>query len=347
MVRWMMEQMTAASGVDVPVFLEQRNDEDPQDLGGIVGTRVSHLFHHYGSKISFDMDAWGPSHGNFQFCHPWTNYLKIGMSSRMCAYCIETLSSCLDSKNDQVPEPIKKHLESGCMNLCTSSSNLIRELVIVVRTMTRSRKINMAVEDMKNAVLELQNDLKIISRFADPTTRQKEGGFEWILVLESVAEPLRAMVMGAPLEYATHLAQRYDSMRQDAEAQVIEVSKRQAKVTDGSGNPYLFSRLEAAETKLQDLKSNMARSKRLQGNQGNNGIRATGEDKFHQLKHQSGKGNQEGLFKAMEGHERNNSWVFRSKSRREEVSDEGDLKKVELEENSIKKENHKQGFDVC
>ncbi|MFS8031344.1 putative SH3 domain, AH/BAR domain superfamily, SH3-like domain superfamily protein [Helianthus anomalus] len=73
-----------------------------------------------------------------------------------------------------------------------------------------------------------------------------------------VAEPLRAMVMGAPLEDARHLAQRYDRMRQEAEAQVIEVSKRQAKVIDGSGNPELFSRLEAAEAKLQDLKSNMA-----------------------------------------------------------------------------------------
>ncbi|KAI3812171.1 hypothetical protein L1987_16877 [Smallanthus sonchifolius] len=73
-----------------------------------------------------------------------------------------------------------------------------------------------------------------------------------------VAEPLRAMVMGAPLEDARHLAQRYDRMRQEAEAQVIEVSKRQAKVIDGNGNPDLFSRLEAAETKLQDLKSNMA-----------------------------------------------------------------------------------------
>lgn len=35
-----------------------------------------------------------------------------------------------------------------------------------------------------------------------------------------VAEPLRAMVVGAPLEDARHLAQRYDRMRQEAEAQV-------------------------------------------------------------------------------------------------------------------------------
>lgn len=41
-----------------------------------------------------------------------------------------------------------------------------------------------------------------------------------LLLIVQVAEPLRAMVMGAPLEDARHLAQRYDRMRQEAEAQV-------------------------------------------------------------------------------------------------------------------------------
>ncbi|KAL9244975.1 hypothetical protein vseg_018687 [Gypsophila vaccaria] len=72
-----------------------------------------------------------------------------------------------------------------------------------------------------------------------------------------VAEPLRAMVMGAPLEDARHLAQRYDRMRQEAEAQAIEVSKRQSKVRETSGNPDYVMKLEAAESKLQDLKSNV------------------------------------------------------------------------------------------
>lgn len=73
-----------------------------------------------------------------------------------------------------------------------------------------------------------------------------------------VAEPLRAMVMGAPLEDARHLAQRYDRMRQEAEAQAVEVSRRQAKVREGIANPDMVYKLEAAETKLQDLKSNVA-----------------------------------------------------------------------------------------
>ncbi|KAF9676077.1 hypothetical protein SADUNF_Sadunf09G0100900 [Salix dunnii] len=73
-----------------------------------------------------------------------------------------------------------------------------------------------------------------------------------------VAEPLRAMVMGSPLEDARHLAQRYDRMRQEAEAQAIEVSKRQAKVREMPGSPELAVKLESAEIKLQDLKSNMS-----------------------------------------------------------------------------------------
>ncbi|XP_019085889.1 PREDICTED: SH3 domain-containing protein 2-like [Camelina sativa] len=55
-----------------------------------------------------------------------------------------------------------------------------------------------------------------------------------------VAEPLRSMVMGAPLEDARHLAQWYDGMRQEAETQTIEVSRRQAKVRKNPGNPELI-----------------------------------------------------------------------------------------------------------
>ncbi|KAI3446170.1 hypothetical protein Pfo_002835 [Paulownia fortunei] len=73
-----------------------------------------------------------------------------------------------------------------------------------------------------------------------------------------VAEPLRAMVMGAPLEDARHLAQRYDRMRQEAEAQAVDVARRQAKVREGTAHPDMAFKLEAAEAKLQDLKSNVA-----------------------------------------------------------------------------------------
>ncbi|KAF8377883.1 hypothetical protein HHK36_031271 [Tetracentron sinense] len=87
---------------------------------------------------------------------------------------------------------------------------------------------------------------------------EKEHGTLLKALGTQVAEPLRAMVMGAPLEDARHLAQRYDRMRQEAEAQVIEVSRRQVKVRESTGNGDNALKLEAAEAKLQELKSNMA-----------------------------------------------------------------------------------------
>ncbi|KAI3460363.1 hypothetical protein Pfo_017026 [Paulownia fortunei] len=73
-----------------------------------------------------------------------------------------------------------------------------------------------------------------------------------------VTEPLRAMVVGSPLEDARQLAQRYDRVRQEAEAQVIDVARCQARVRETTVNSDNILKLEAAETKLHELKSNMA-----------------------------------------------------------------------------------------
>ncbi|KAJ0252119.1 SH3 domain-containing protein 2 [Hirschfeldia incana] len=86
---------------------------------------------------------------------------------------------------------------------------------------------------------------------------EKERGNMLKALGTQVAEPLRAMVMGAPLEDARHLAQRYDRIRQEAEAQATEVARRQAKARESQGHPDILTKLESAEAKLQDLKSNM------------------------------------------------------------------------------------------
>ncbi|CAM6120792.1 unnamed protein product [Calypogeia fissa] len=73
-----------------------------------------------------------------------------------------------------------------------------------------------------------------------------------------VAEPLRAMVMGAPLEDARHLTQRYDRLRQEAEVQANEVGKRQLKQREAGGNPENTVKLQVAEAKMGELASAMA-----------------------------------------------------------------------------------------
>ncbi|KAL6198240.1 hypothetical protein ACLB2K_028032 [Fragaria x ananassa] len=90
------------------------------------------------------------------------------------------------------------------------------------------------------------------------------------LLSSQVLDPLRAMMLGAPLEDARHLAQRYSRMRQEAETQIfvlwlltpkckqaVEVSRRQAKVRE-IPNPENVGKLHAAETKMKEIKANMA-----------------------------------------------------------------------------------------
>ncbi|KAL3840260.1 hypothetical protein ACJIZ3_024851 [Penstemon smallii] len=86
---------------------------------------------------------------------------------------------------------------------------------------------------------------------------EKEHGHLLKALGSQVAEPLRAMVVGSPLEDARHLAQRYDRVRQEAEAQVIEVARRQSRVRETDVGPDNILKLEAAETKLHELKLNM------------------------------------------------------------------------------------------
>ncbi|PIA30047.1 hypothetical protein AQUCO_05700034v1 [Aquilegia coerulea] len=77
------------------------------------------------------------------------------------------------------------------------------------------------------------------------------------LLSSQILEPLRAMITGAPLEDARHLAQRYSRMRQEAETQAAEVARRQVRVRE-LPTPDNSAKLQAAEHKMQEIKANMA-----------------------------------------------------------------------------------------
>jgi endophilin-A len=71
-----------------------------------------------------------------------------------------------------------------------------------------------------------------------------------------VAEPLRALVTGAPLEDARHLTQRYERLRQEAEAQALDVGRKQVRSKEG--NTEQDQKLAMAEQKMGELVSAMA-----------------------------------------------------------------------------------------
>ncbi|KAK1376620.1 Aluminum-activated malate transporter 10 [Heracleum sosnowskyi] len=102
---------------------------------------------------------WEPAHGDFKFRHPWKQYLKVGAAIRSCAYCIETLNGCINS-DIRAPETLKKHLKDMCVKLSSYSSNVIKELAIIMKTMTKSPSIHISIGQMNVAVHELQDALK-------------------------------------------------------------------------------------------------------------------------------------------------------------------------------------------
>eukprot|EP00262_Sarcandra_glabra_P009198 TRINITY_DN2325_c0_g1_i1.p1 TRINITY_DN2325_c0_g1~~TRINITY_DN2325_c0_g1_i1.p1 ORF type:complete len:348 (+),score=91.94 TRINITY_DN2325_c0_g1_i1:310-1353(+) len=77
------------------------------------------------------------------------------------------------------------------------------------------------------------------------------------VISSQILEPLRAMIVGAPLEDARHLAQRYSRMRHEAELQAAEVSKRRARAREVPSHEN-SAKLQSAESKMQELRANMA-----------------------------------------------------------------------------------------
>ncbi|XP_010929395.1 SH3 domain-containing protein 3 [Elaeis guineensis] len=77
------------------------------------------------------------------------------------------------------------------------------------------------------------------------------------LLTSQIMEPLRAMAIGAPLEDARNLAQRYSRMRHDAESLAAEISRRQFRVREA---PILenTTKLQTSEARMHELKANMA-----------------------------------------------------------------------------------------
>ncbi|PKI40471.1 hypothetical protein CRG98_039107 [Punica granatum] len=102
---------------------------------------------------------WEPAHGRFSFRHPWKEYLKIGALMRNCAHCIETLTGCIEPEV-QEPEHLKRHLHNACMTLCRHSSNVLKELALMMETMTKYSELDLSAGEMSFAVQELQEALR-------------------------------------------------------------------------------------------------------------------------------------------------------------------------------------------
>ncbi|XP_062216110.1 SH3 domain-containing protein 2-like isoform X1 [Phragmites australis] len=75
---------------------------------------------------------------------------------------------------------------------------------------------------------------------------------------EEVFEPLREMIMSAPLEDARLLTYRYQRIRQDMESQIADVMRKQLKSKESNGNKDSSVKLQHAESKLSELRTTLA-----------------------------------------------------------------------------------------
>lgn len=75
---------------------------------------------------------------------------------------------------------------------------------------------------------------------------------------DQVFDPLRVMIMGAPLEDARHLTHRYERIRRDVEAQTAEVLRRQLKSKEVGASADDAIKLQVAESKLSELKNTLS-----------------------------------------------------------------------------------------
>ncbi|XP_068324792.1 SH3 domain-containing protein 3-like isoform X2 [Pyrus communis] len=73
------------------------------------------------------------------------------------------------------------------------------------------------------------------------------------LLSSQILDPLRAMIAGAPLEDARHLAQRYSRMRQEAETQAAEAKMKELKANMAVLGIEASAALAAVEAQQQRL----------------------------------------------------------------------------------------------
>ncbi|CAI9093380.1 OLC1v1028875C1 [Oldenlandia corymbosa var. corymbosa] len=122
---------------------------------------------------------WEPSHGRFSFKHPWKHYLQIGASMRKCAYIIEALNSFVSNKNEGCAV-MKKQVNDVCEKVSSSATKILREVSMNLEKMEKSTKLEISIQEMNNAVLELKNQLEslpnlVLSSSPDKSSKSDEG----------------------------------------------------------------------------------------------------------------------------------------------------------------------------
>ncbi|XP_030927239.1 aluminum-activated malate transporter 8 [Quercus lobata] len=105
---------------------------------------------------------WEPGHGRFHFCHPWKQYLKIGVLARQCAYRIDALNGYFNSDLQAAME-FRNKIRKPSKKMCSEASKALKALALSIKTMTDPSTAKSHVENSKTAIDELKLVLKAVS----------------------------------------------------------------------------------------------------------------------------------------------------------------------------------------
>ncbi|XP_015162592.1 aluminum-activated malate transporter 10-like [Solanum tuberosum] len=81
---------------------------------------------------------------------------------RSCACCIEALTSCINQK-DQASELLKNQLTNTCQQVSSSTSEILKELALNMKTMRKSSRMDMLIQEKSNAIQELETLMEQLS----------------------------------------------------------------------------------------------------------------------------------------------------------------------------------------
>ncbi|KAL8029577.1 hypothetical protein ABFX02_14G233600 [Erythranthe guttata] len=125
-----------------------KNEENEENQDTLDGYKV--VLNSKGTEDSLiNFAKWEPRHGKFKYRHPWDQYVKIGKSTRECAYKIDALNCYVISETQALVE-IPRKIQEPCSTMSLECSQTLKELATVIKKMTRS---SISDPHIKNAVI--------------------------------------------------------------------------------------------------------------------------------------------------------------------------------------------------
>ncbi|XP_073135264.1 aluminum-activated malate transporter 2-like isoform X2 [Henckelia pumila] len=160
-----LHNLIAANIENLGIFLEGfgseyfSSDEKNQEKKASLDEYKSVLNSKGTEESLVNFAKWEPRHGKFRYRQPWEQYLKIGASTRECAYRIEALSGYMNSEM-QTPMEIRAKIQESCTKMSTECSCALGELSAAIKTMTQATTADVHVSNAKTASKNLKSLLK-------------------------------------------------------------------------------------------------------------------------------------------------------------------------------------------